>query len=304
MNLRTIDLNLLVTLDAILEEKHIGRAGERLGLSASATSHALERLRKLLDDPLLIRTPTGMEPTPRALHIHEPLRKALNDIQATLVPQHFDPLTATTRFIVAVTNYETIPIIPYLLDMLKNDAPNIQLKLISSSPTDILTGIDQGPIDLAIGRFDILPPRLMTSRLMKDGFLCGMRPDHPLTGSPLTLERYIASSHLLISPNDTTKDPVDIALAKQNLNRNITLQVPNVFAAIMALHRTDLIVTLAKGAAKTLTLHTPLLLAPLPFDVPELEFKLVWNPRFNQSASHCWLRQRLASLGKQANNSR
>lgn len=297
MNLRTIDLNLLVVLDAILDEKHVGRAGERLGLSASATSHALERLRKLLGDPLLIRTSAGMEPTPRALHMAGPLRQALSDIQATLVPQKFDPSTATTRFTVAVASYETIPIIPYLLNMLTNDAPYIQLKLISGSANDILSGIDQGTTDLAIGRFADLPPRFMTSKLMKDDFVYGMRIDHPLANRTVTLDDYLSSSHLLINVSDSSEDAIDTILAKQNLSRHVALQVPNALAAIMALHQTELIATLTKGAANILSMYAPLCLMPLPFDVPDIEFQLVWNQRFNQSASHRWLRQRLMEIG-------
>lgn len=297
MNLRMIDLNLLVVLDAILTEKHIGRAGERLGLSASATSHALERLRKLLGDPLLIRTPTGMEPTPRALHMEAPLRQALSDVQATLVPQQFDPATATTSFTIAIESYETIVIMPHLLNAIQTSAPHIQLKLISSSPNDILTGIDQGPTDIAIGRFDDLPSRFMASRLMEDEFVCVMRADHPLAQMPLTRETYIACPHLLVSISDSARDVIDLILAEQGLQRYIKLQVPNAFAAIMALNQTNMISTLTRGAAKILTNYSSLCLKPLPFDVPRREFRLVWNQRFNQSASHRWLRKQLADLG-------
>lgn len=303
MNLRMIDLNLLVVLDIILDEKHIGRAGQRLGLSASATSHALERLRKILDDPLLIRTSTGMEPTPRALHISSPLRQALDDIQTTLIPQKFDPLTADMEFTIAVESYETIIIMPHLLDMIRERAPHIQLKIISTSITDILMSIDQGPADVAIGRFSDLPSRFMASRLMNDNFVCVMRAGHPLAERPMTLESYVSLSHLLIGVSDTKKDAVDIALADQNLSRRLTLQVPNAFAAIMAIEQTDLIATLTKGAAQILCTHSNLCLKPLPFKVPPLEFRLIWNQRFNQSSSHRWLRKQLSQLGERASGS-
>ena len=116
MKLRSIDLNLLVVLDALVQEKHVGRAGERIGLSASATSHALDRLRKLLGDPLLVRSASGMEPTPRALELVGPTRHALLEIETALTPARFDPAQATMEFTLAIETYETIVVLPKLVD--------------------------------------------------------------------------------------------------------------------------------------------------------------------------------------------
>ena len=154
MNLRSFDLNLLVALDALLETQSVRRAGERLGLSQSATSHALDRLRKLLGDELLVRTSGGMTATPRALELAIPVHQILHDIQGALAPKSFDAATAEVNFNVAVETYETIVVLPQLVDEVRRQAPGVTLAIRSGSTAEILEGIDQGRIDVAIGRFE------------------------------------------------------------------------------------------------------------------------------------------------------
>lgn len=297
MNLRSIDLNLLVVLDALVEEKNVSKAGERVGLSASATSHALDRLRKLLGDPLLIRSTSGMEPTPRALEIAMPMRRALHDIQAALAPQHFDPAEASVVFTIAVETYETIVILPQLIDMLRQEAPNIRIKVTSGSYDEILSGIDQGRTDLAIGRFERLPDRFMTSRLLGDSYVCAMRADHPLAAWPLTVEAYVEAAHLSISLSGGWEDPVDTALGAIGRQRRIVMQLPNELAAVMALSHTDMIATVSRGAGRLFAANSSLCLADLPFNTPRLDFRQVWHRRLSKSPGHRWLRQRLSAIG-------
>jgi DNA-binding transcriptional LysR family regulator len=297
VNLRSIDLNLLVVLDALVEEKNVSKAGERVGLSASATSHALDRLRKLLGDPLLIRSTSGMEPTPRALEIAVPMRRALRDIQVALAPQHFDPAEASVVFTIAVETYETIVILPQLIDMLRQEAPNVRIKVTSGSYDEILSGIDQGRTDLAIGRFKKLPDRFMTSRLLEDSYVCAMRADHPLAAGPLTVEAYVEAAHLSISLSGGWEDSVDTALGAIGRQRRIVMQLPNVLAAVMALSQTDMIATVSRGAGRLFAANSALCLADLPFETPRLDFRQVWHRRLSQSPGHRWLRQRLSAIG-------
>jgi DNA-binding transcriptional LysR family regulator len=298
MKLRSIDLNLLVVLDALVEERHVGRASERIGLSASATSHALDRLRKLLGDPLLIRTSTGMEPTPRALELAGPMRHALLEIEAALAPPQFDPASADTEFTLAIETYETIVIQPRLIDLLHREAPKVRLKVTLGSLEDILGGVDQGRTDVAIGRFNRLPDRFMTSRLLKDDFVCVTRDGHPLTGRPLTMDAYLSADHVFISLGGAEGDAIDAALATHGLKRHIAMQLPHGLAAVMALARTDMIATVTRGAARLFGVHAALGVHELPFDVAASEFRLVWHRRLAQSPAHRWLRQHLAGIGQ------
>ena len=209
--------------------------GNEFGLSQSATSHALDRLRKLLGDELLVRTASGMEPTPRALSLAGPLRLALQDIQTALAPDRFEPAEAEIGLTIAVETHETIVVLPLLVEEVRREAPGIVLTVRSGSLEDILNGVDQGRADIAIGVFKGIPDRFMTCRLLSDDHACVMRADHPLGRSPLTLKRYLDAPHLLISMSGGTTNAVDDALAEQGLRRRIVMQMPHSLAAVIAL---------------------------------------------------------------------
>lgn len=297
MNLRAIDLNLLVILDALIEERSVRRCGERIGLSQSATSHALERLRRLLGDELLVRTPAGMEPTPRAQELAGPVRLALRDIEAALMPARFDPASAENTFAIAVETYETIILLPGLVDLMQQEAPRAALHVRSGSLEDILAGIDAGRVDVAIGTFQDLPERFMTCGVVSDGHACVVRQGHPLAAAPLTLERYLAAVHLRVSMSGAGTDPVDAALAGQGMRRRVSLQLPHGLAAVVALMRSDLVATVSCGAARAFAEGAPLSILDLPFAMPPTAFRLIWNRRFNDSPAHAWLRRRLVAIG-------
>jgi DNA-binding transcriptional LysR family regulator len=295
MNLRSIDLNLLVVLDALIAERSVQQAGRRLGLSQSATSHALDRLRKLLGDQLLVRTAAGMEPTPRALSMVGPLRAALQDIQSALMPDTFDPVAAEGGFTIAVETYQTIVVLPQLVEI-RQEAPGIEITVCSGSVDEILAGIDRGTFDLAIGSFQDLPDRFMTCHLLSDHHLCVMRANHPEVQASLSLETYLAADHLLLSMSNSRTDEVDEALASRNLARRIVMRVPHALAAVIALIRSDMLASVTRGAAHMFAETAPLVCVELPFSVPTAEFRLVWNRRLHHSPGHTWLRRKLVSI--------
>lgn len=297
MNLRSIDLNLLVVFDALVEERSVRRAADRIGLSQSATSHALERLRNLLDDELLVRTSTGMEPTPRALELAGPVRLALEEIQGALTSPCFDPGREQRSFTVGVETYETIVVLPYIVDVFRNEAPGLKLLARSASVQDILAGIDQGRFDLGVGLFAELPDRFMTCRLLSDRYVCAMRADHPLASVPLTLDAYCKAPHLVVSMSGAPTDPIDHALARLKRERDIVMRLPHGLAAVIALARSDMIASMTCGAAKAFSVAGPLVLRELPFETPRANFRLVWNRRFKDSPAHTWLRRKFTAIG-------
>ena len=296
MNLRSIDLNLLVLFDALIEMRSVRRAGERVGLSQSATSHALDRLRKLLGDELLVRTASGMEPTPRALSLAGPLRLALQDIQTALAPDRFEPAEAEIGLTIAVETHETIVVLPLLVDEVRREAPGIALTIKSRSLEDILDGVDQGRVDVAIGLFKWLPDRFMTCRLLSDEHACVIRADHPIARSPLTLELYLDAPHLLISMSGSATNAVDDALADQGLRRRIAMQMPHGLAAVIALTRSDMITSVTRGVARVFAAAAPVVVMDLPFNVPASTFRLVWNRRFHTDPARVWLRRKLVAI--------
>jgi DNA-binding transcriptional LysR family regulator len=295
MKLRSIDLNLLVVLDALIAERSVQQAGRRLGLSQSATSHALDRLRKLFGDQLLVRTASGMEPTPRALSLVGPLRAALQDIEAALTPDTFDPVAAEGGFTIAVETYGTIVILPQLVEIRK-EAPGIEITVCSGSADEILVGIDRGNFDLGIGSFQHLPDRFMTCHLLSDEHVCVMRSNHPAAQVSLSLEKYLAADHLLLSMSNSRSDEVDEALVSLNRARRIVMRVPHALAAVIALIRSDMFASVTRGAANMFAETASLLCVELPFSVPAAEFRLVWNRRLNHSPGHIWLRRKLVAI--------
>lgn len=286
-----------MVLDALVEERSVRRAADRIGLSQSATSHALERLRNLLDDELLVRTSTGMEPTPRALDLAGPVRLALEEIQGALAAPRFDPAREERTFTVAVETYETIIVLPSLVDVFRKDAPGLKLDSKSASVQDILAGIDQGRVDLGVGLFSELPDRFMTCRLLSDRYVCAMRADHPLASVPLTLDAYCNAPHLLVSMSGAPSDPIDHVLARLRRERNVVMRLPHGLAAVIGLARSDMIASMTWGAAKAFSVAGPLVLRDLPFDTPRADFRLVWNRRFKDSPAHTWLRRKFTAIG-------
>jgi DNA-binding transcriptional LysR family regulator len=297
MNLRSIDLNLLVVLRALVEECSVSRAGQRIGLSQSATSHALGRLRLLLKDELLVRTPTGMEPTPRALRLAGQVRSILEDIEATLAPDEFDPASETRSFDVRVETYETIVIVADLVDRIRREAPNIDL-VIQSAPREIITDeIDKGQVDIAIGSFAGIGDRFMNCHLLTDRHVCVMRADHPLAQAPLTLDSFLEAPHLVVSMSGGVEDQIDATLAAAGHKRRIALRLPNGLAAAIALSRSDMIAVVTAGAARMFARVAPLSIVAPPLDLPSTAFRLIWHRRLNDSAAHIWLRHTLVSIG-------
>jgi DNA-binding transcriptional LysR family regulator len=296
--LRAFDLNLLVVLDALVEEKSVQRTADRIGLSQSATSHALDRLRKLLDDEILVRTASGMAPTPRALSLATPIRSALEDIERALAPVRFDPATAEGAFVIAVETYEAVVVVPQLVNEVRREAPGIELTVRSGGAEEIISALDHGTADIAIGRFRALPSRLMTCRLMQDRYVCIMREDHPMASDHLTLDQYLACPHLMVSMGGANEDDVDEALAAIDQRRRIMMRLPSVLAAAIALSKSDMIATLNRAAARDVRRVGALKIVQLPLDMPPKHFRLIWNRRFQDSPAHTWFRRKLVEIGK------
>jgi DNA-binding transcriptional LysR family regulator len=298
MNLRSIDLNLLVVLDALIEERSVRRAGERVGLSQSATSHALDRLRKLLGDDLLVRTGAGMEPTARALGLAGPVRSILQDIAAALAPPHFEPAAAQGGFTIAVETYETIVVLPHLVDQIRKEAPGIELTVRSGSVSEILAGIDQGTVDVGMGLFAGLPERFMTRRLLADRYVCIMRADHPLAAAPLTLGSYLSAPHLLVSMSGAAEDAIDAVLGQRDLRRRIVMRLPNGLAAAVALARSDMVASVASGAARAFAMAAPLVTRDLPFPASSASSGIAAATKARRTAGFAGSSVRLAASWK------
>jgi DNA-binding transcriptional LysR family regulator len=306
IDLSRIDLNLFVLFEAVLQERHVGRAAERLALSPSAVSHGLGRLRRLLDDPVFIRTPRGVSPTERALELAAPIEDLLakaRDVIAAATP--FDAATSVRTFTLGAPDGVTGVFLGPLLARLRQDAPGIDLRMRQVLPPSagrvgadawdgVFTALDARELDLALGPFAAVPARFAQQTLWLEDFVIVSRPDHPFAATP-DLIVYCAAAHLVVSQTGDGRGFVDIALAEQGLSRRVALTVPAFAAALPIVAESDLLAAVprslasAQGAAARVVFREP------PLALPTFEIRCVAPKPALSDAGLAWLWQTLAA---------
>lgn len=303
MNISDIDLNLLVFLDALVRERSVTRAAERVGITQPAMSNALKRLRRVLDDPLLVRTRRGMEPTQRALALQRPVRAALRQLESALTPEPaFDPGATRRLFTLMVTDYVASVLLPGVSARLAEVAPKATLNVLGSD-AESLKAVERGEVDLVIDRFDALPEALRSRLLWQDRYVCVLRKGHAALAGGLSLERYLALDHILITRTGVGLGQSDEALAKRSLYRRVTVFTRHYHLPARLAAESELCATLPARIARAQAQHLPVVLAPPPVDLPPIEVRMVWGPVTHYDRAHRWLRsvigervQRLASF--------
>jgi len=289
LNLRRLDLNLLVTLDVLLAEHNVTRAAQRLNLSQPSVSVHLARLRDIFGDPLLLPGPRGMKPTARGEELREPLRLALEALGQAVAPASaFDPASATNTWRVAATDYGESTIVLPALASLRQQAPATRLAVLELAPDRITRQAEQGEIDLAFHTSAGAPPGLRRRTLFAERYVLAGRVDHPRLQRKPTLRQFCALEHVLVSNNGGGFYGVtDEALAQAGLTRRVALSVPHFLFMIAALASTDLVAMVPErlvrgnGALKTV--------AP-PIEVPGYEMAMLWHERAHRDPAHQWLR--------------
>lgn len=300
MDLRNLDLNLLRVLDAVLETRHITQAARKLGLSQSAVSHALGRLREALGDELLVRGPGGLLPTERALAIAEPLRQTLSGLERALsAPRPFEPGASDRTFRVAAGDYAQFVLLPPLIARLQREAPGVNLWVTPATPDEMNTKLANGELDLGIGvpLGTAAGAGLRERTLFEERFVCVVRQDHPTVRKALTLEQYVSVPHAFIAPRGRKGGAVDTALAERGLERRIAVAVPHFLVVPHVVAGSDLVVTLAARVAHAFAQHLPLRILPPPLPVPDFRIALFWHERQQRDPGHVWLREVLAQVG-------
>jgi len=287
-DLRRIDLNLLVILDALLSEQHVTRAAERLHLSQPAVSHALARLRDLLGDPLLVRQGGRLVPTARALELAAPLAEALAQVQALLAPNRFDPASAKRRFRLAMSDYSATIFLPDLVRILRSEAPGIDLQVIQASREGMVDGVLNGDLDLAAGVFPDMPAELRTTPLFEEHYTCLVdRNSLPASGT-LDLPTYVSRPHVLLEMRGSGTPEIERALTAIRERRHVAVSLPHWGVAPQLIQGTDLILTVSSRGVLNID-HRHLLAVPPPFHIPSFAFELAWHARRAGDAGLQWL---------------
>lgn len=290
--LKRIDLNLLVTLRALLAERHVTRAAVRLNKSQPAVSHALAQLRRHFDDPLLVRRNRRLTLTTKAQQLVEPLDQALDSLNALLAVPDFDPLRASRRFRLAMSDYAVRVILPHLVRHLRAAAPGIDLAISQGSSREALIGqLIDGEIDLAFSIFPELPPDIRSEILFEEHFVSIADKTILPQAGPLTLEDWLSRPHIMLALRPDAVDEIDIALSALGLQRRIALALPHWSAAVDLLPGTDLILTVASRAVTSVRPHDDLQLFAPPFPIPQIDYRQAWHVRRESDPAHRWLRR-------------
>jgi DNA-binding transcriptional LysR family regulator len=299
----SLDLNLLLALDALLAERNVTRAAARVGVTQSAMSHALARLREMIGDPLLVRTKGEMVPTMRAEALAVPMRRAFREIETALAaPSPFNPKTATNRVTIATSDYAELVMLPQLVERLSREAPGIDVR-VRQTENDMLNGLRGGSIDLAIlPTFpQVTEAGVFSRRLFDDELVCVMRKKHPLAKRKLTLARYVAASHVLIAPRGTEGGLIDDALARLKRKRRVAFMVPHFLIAPHLVTTTDLLLTMASRVARVLEEPLHLLIKPVPPEIhtaPSFTMACTWHERTHHDPALRWFRELLFDIAK------
>lgn len=296
MNLQSIDLNLLVVLEALVEECNVTRAAKRIGLSQPAMSNALARLRRTFDDPLLVRTAEGMVPTPAAQALVIPVRHALTQLREALEEKAFFDPTATERTFHVLTNdYAEIALVAPLLQKLRANAGLIKLRIQRPrsvfEPPSTLSLADS--FDLAVGFYPdalALEAQLHSALLWEEQNVCLVSAKHPTINGKLSLKQFAEAEHVALFYKPSGPGVVDTLLAQKGFTRKIAVQSPHFASLPFIVAGTDLIATVPERMARQFARQLKLQVLPVPLDLPAFRLTLLWHQRHHSDPAHRWLR--------------
>ncbi len=313
--MKRFDLNLLRVFDALMRERSVSRAGIRMGLTQSGISHALNRLRALVQDPLFIRVGDRMQPTALADELAQQVGASLSALQTVLTHRQFDPGQTSHQFTIASADLSTIILLPALGAELTRTAPNVSLNVRPIQTTDVIDELKARRLDMAIAPFTSVPSGYASMHLFDDDFVCVMRRRHPLARTKLTIEALRGTAHLevVLSPTIGTMSPeivndrglkrrVALDHSAQTNGRyqpKIMMTVPNFIAAPAVLATSDMVATLPRRLTNIYCANHNFVVRPLPYKTPVLRVSAVWHPALANQGADIWFRKLLAQVAEQ-----
>ncbi len=297
---KTPDLNLLPIVIALYDELSVSRAAQGLEMSQPAVSKALRRLREAFDDPLFVRGPSGIVPTPRAHAIVRAARPHLLHLQEDLLKgERFDPATSTRPIVLGLSDIAEMAFLPSILDHLRVHAPKAPVRTMTVRDVELADGLERGEVDVAAGYFPALAQRnFRQRRLSKHGFACLMRAKHPLWKSRLTVSAYLAADHIVIRREGRSQELVERFIDRRRMRRKVAMYTSNVLSVPFIVMDTELVATLPYAVVTRFASLTSQVAAALPpFDLT-YDLKLHWHRRFDNEPRSIWVREQLAAVFK------
>ncbi len=297
MNLRSFDLNLLLTFDAIYSERSISKAADKLSLSQPTVSNALARLRISLDDPLFVRSAQGMVPNAKAKALAEPVRQALLIIERGLGgDEGFNFSQSSREFSIAVEDYGEVVILPRFVDWLSVVAPQVKIRIRPEPSASLKAALMEGVVDLALDYYPVRNPDYVNKCVMTETLLTLSRRDHPLIGDKLSLESFLALGQVIIEPRPDAMPLIDAALAKRGLKRHVAVTVPHFMSMPLIVQSSDMIATMPRRMALLYADHFRVRAHAMPLRTPQLPVYLIWHKSAESDSGHQWFRNQLIDL--------
>jgi len=292
MELRDIDLNLLVVFNELLRQRRVSAVAETLGITQPAVSNALNRLRKLMGDELFLRTSKGMIPTPLAGTLAGPIAEALDAIHHTLNARTtFDPASSTRAFTVAMTDIGEIYFLPSLMKRLAKIAPGVTISTVRNHGDSLPGEMESGRVDLALGFLPDLKTGFFQRRLFQQRYVCIFRKGHPLGRKGMTLEAFAAADRVSIVAEGTGHGMVDMAIQRAGVTQRSRLCVPHFVAVGHILQTTDLIAVVPEAYAIRTLAPFDLTSVPCPVKIPDIVINVLWHATHHREPGNQWLRQ-------------
>jgi DNA-binding transcriptional LysR family regulator len=305
MDLSKIDLNLLVTFDILVSECSVSRTAERLGVTQPAVSHALKRLRYLLDDEILARGSRGLQPTARAVFLHPLVKAVLGDVHSILsTTSAFEPASTRRTFRLSMSDAMGVDALPSIVRRIRREASGIDLVVSTSGPQESCRRIADDELDLAIGVFPHVPKELLSRALYRDTLICIADRRNPrLRNGRLDLKAYLESPHVTVARNRDTGMQIDEILEAMGLDRRMVVTVPHYLSVPLLVRGTDLVGHTRRRSLSVLRISSELATFPVPppVKVPPLEFMQIWDRRYDGDPGHRWLRDLVLDAVKPGN---
>ncbi len=300
MDIRDLDLNLLLVLDALFDEGTLTRTAQRLKLSQPTISASLAKMRAALGDELFVRANGVMQPTALAFTLRPAVSSVLKTIRLEILSQAaFDPARETATFTLSLSDLGEMEFLPRLLERLAQEAPNANLRSVVKRPVDLALAMDLGEVDLAIGYFpDLISSVFKQQTLFLDQSAYLVRKDHPTIGPGMTLQDYLAARHIAIAQGGRTLEVVDIGLAALGIGRRIGLQTSHLASVPFLVAQSELVATMPRQFALQSAAVYDLLVIEPPFPIPPIEIKQLWHKRFDGHPRLRWLRHLVAETSQ------
>jgi len=293
------DLNLLPIFVALMEERSVTRAAERVGMTQPALSNALGRLRFMLQDQLFVRERYGIQPTPIALELSPVIAEALAMLDdAVLGQQDFDPVKAERVLTIAPNGYVEFVLVPAIVARLQKVAPGIKLRLTPYGNDLVETGVVSGTTALVLGRIVDPPENLVVQHMMDEGLSCIVRADHPDIGDSITREQFERLKHVNVVPPGRMRAGLFKALSQQQLRRDVAISVTNFFAVAEMVAVTDYCATLPNLICRKLAHDPRLKVLPPPVDLGTFPVEMAWHVRYRHDPAHRWLRTLIGEVAE------